>query len=117
MKEETRLWQLGCPIAQGNHFLVQATMIYIILAWPGKYKSEVILSLKLQTSKNHILISYKSLTYFDFLTLHHFFSYLGTFGQAVWWPSLLDRAIKKRENCRSLEESSMFLCVVKPGLA
>ena len=40
--------------------------------------------------------------YNDFLTLHVLFSYSGTFGQAVLWPSLPDRAIKKRENCRSL---------------
>ena len=44
------------------------------------------------------------MTYNDFLTLHILvlFSYSGRFGQVVLWPSLPDRAIKKRENCRSL---------------
>ena len=40
--------------------------------------------------------------YSDFLTLHILFYYSGTFGQAVLWPSLTERAIKKRENCRNL---------------
>ena len=56
-----RLRQLGCPIAQGNHFLVWATMIYRRIAELGKYKSEVsltpILSLQLQIIKNHVLIT------------------------------------------------------------
>ena len=104
-----RLRQLGCPIAQGNHFLVQATMIYIVFARPGKYKSEVSLlctnlinQVRPTNIKNHILIRYKTSAYNDFLTLHILFSYSGTFGQAVLWPSLPDWAIKKRENCRSL---------------
>ena len=48
-----RLRQLGCPIAQGNHFLVQATMINIIFARPGKYKSEVSLHQSYQSSYKH----------------------------------------------------------------
>ena len=30
------------------------------------------------------------------------FCYLGMFGQAFLWPSLRDRATKKKENCHSL---------------
>ena len=107
MMFQSRLRQLGCTIAWGNHFLVRATMIYSILARPGKYKSEVSLHQSYHSSyiKNHILISYEPLTYSDFLTSHILFCYSGTFGQAVLWLSLPNRAIKKWENCRSLFHS------------
>ena len=45
-----RLRQLGCRIAQGNHFLIWATMINIIFARLGKYKSEVSLHQSYQSS-------------------------------------------------------------------
>ena len=48
-----RLRQLGCPIARGNHFLVWATVIYIILARPGKFKSEVSLHQSYHLSYKH----------------------------------------------------------------
>ena len=82
-----RLRQIGCPIAQGNHFLVQATMIYIIFAWRGKYKSEVNLTNlinQVKNIKNYILIRYKPSTYNDFLTLHIVF----LFGH-VWASGLM----------------------------
>ena len=41
-------------------------------------------------------------TYSDFLTINILFCYSGTFGQVVLCPSLPNRAIKNRENCRSL---------------
>ena len=111
----TRLQQLGCPIAQGNHFLVWATMIYIIFARLGKYKLPACTNLINQVTniKNHILVRYKPSTYNDFLTLHILFSYSGMFGQAVLWPSLPDRAIKKRENCHSLHMSIIVECLHK----
>ena len=56
-----------------------------------------------RTSKIHVLICYKASTYSDFLTLCILFCYSGMYGQAVLWPSLPDRAIKKRENCLSLD--------------
>ena len=62
-------------------------------------KLTLILSHMLQTSKI-ILASYKPSTYFNLLTQH--ICYLAKFGQAVLWPSLPDRATKKKENCRSL---------------
>ena len=92
-------------IAQGNHFLVRATMIYRRIAWPGNYKWEVSLHQSYHSSykhKNCVLISYKPSTYSDFLTLHILFCYLGMFGQAVLWQSLPDQATKKRGSCRSL---------------
>ena len=68
-----RLRQLGCPIARGNHFLVRTTMIYIILAWLGKYKSEVIKSLhqsyhsSYKPQKSYLnQLRYKPSTYSDF---------------------------------------------------
>ena len=42
------------------------------------------------------------MTYNDFLTLHMLFSYLGTFGQAVLWPSLPDRREKIVAACNKL---------------
>ena len=53
-----RLWQLGCPIARGNSFLVWATMSHI----------------------------------------------------TVLWPSLPNRAIKKRENCCKMQEYDGITC-------
>ena len=106
-----RLRQLGCPIPQGNHFLVRTTKIYFKLDWPGKYKSEVSFSNLIThviNIKNHILISYKPLRCSDYITLHMLFCYSGMFGQAVLWPSLPDRVIKKRENCHSLHLGPWF---------
>ena len=40
-REINKLQQLDCLIAQGNHLFVRATMSYITLAQPGKYKSEI----------------------------------------------------------------------------
>ena len=78
-------------VARGNHFLVRATMIYIILAWTGKYKSEVSLHnliTQVTNLNNHILISYKPSTYSDFLTLHILCCYWGMFGQACFMAKL-----------------------------
>ena len=50
---QPRLRQLGCPISRGNHFLVWATVIYIILARPGKFKSEVSLHQSYHLSYKH----------------------------------------------------------------
>ena len=114
-RQGIRLRQLGWPIARGNHFSVWATKIYFIPAQPGKYKPVVSVqqyhsSYKHQKSclspfsiKNHVLISYKPSTYSYFLTLHILFCYSSIFGQAVLWPSLPNRAIKNRENYRSLQ--------------
>ena len=98
-----KLRQLGCPIAWGNHVLVRATIIYILLAWPGKCKAGVCSNLITQVTniKNHVF-SYKPSTYSDFLTWHILFCYSGMFRQAVLWPKLPDQAIKKKENCHSL---------------
>ena len=38
----------------------------------------------------------------------YMFYYLGKFGQAILWPSLPDRATKKKENCRSLSILQMI---------
>ena len=38
IKLRPRVWQLGCPIARGNQFLVRATMIYRRVARLGKFK-------------------------------------------------------------------------------
>ena len=87
------------------NFLVRATMIYKRIARSGKFKSIESLSdliTQVTSIKNYILISYKPSTYSNFLTFKHMFCNLGKFGKAVSWPSLPDRATKKKENCRSL---------------
>ena len=67
---ETRLRQLGCPIARGNHFLVWATMIYRRTAQPGKFKLEVSLYQSYHTNiKNHVLLNYKPSKYSDLIYL------------------------------------------------
>ena len=104
----TRVWQLGCPIALGNKFLVRATMIYRRVARPGKVqiisKLTLILSHMLQTSKI-ILISYKPSTYSNFLTWH---MYVLLFGQ-VWANS--GRATKKIVAAWSLQCFDIKLAV------
>ena len=95
------------PDCLGQSLFGSCNNIYIILAWPGKYKSEVSLhqAYKLTTQvtniRNHVF--YKPSTcIFWLFNLDILFCYLGTFGQAVLWPSLPDWAIKKRGNCCSL---------------
>ena len=46
--------------------------------------------------KNHVLIRYKPSIYSNFSSLHMVFCYSSMFGQAVLWPSLPNRATKKK---------------------
>ena len=55
--------------------------------------------------QNYILISYKLSKFSNFLNfIHTSFVIWASLGQVVLWPSLPDRATKKKENCRRVRE-------------
>ena len=101
------LRQLGCPIAQGNPFLVWVIMIYRRIAWLGKFKLKVSLHQSYHASynKKHQKIWPNWLQTININWLFnftHIFCYSGKSGQTALWPSLPDRATKKKGNCHSL---------------
>ena len=63
----------------------------------GKNKWKENLQPPYHSSYKHQKSYYKPSIYANFLTLHILFCYVGTFGQAVLWPSFPNWVMKKEE--------------------
>ena len=103
----SRVRQLGCPIAQGNQFLVWATNDLHKNCPNGQvHIAYTNLVTQITNIKNHVLISYKPSANSNFLTLHiNMFCCLGK----QFYDKLARPGNQEKENCRSLGKGEISM--------